>query len=94
LTGRKIACFYDVTTDPDNFRESRWSWCSRYAIPVGLLTALDLQKLEKSAPLTGLLIAYATSISQPHLKVDDLGMGQTAIATLRHWVGYAAIGFR
>ncbi|NTW53396.1 MAG: AmmeMemoRadiSam system protein B, partial [Chlorobaculum sp.] len=39
-------------------------------------------------------VGYATSISQPHLKVDDLGMGQTAIATLRHWVGYPAIGFR
>jgi hypothetical protein len=27
--------------------------------------------------------------------VDDLdGMGVSAPATLRHWVGYAAVGFR
>ena len=94
LTGQKIARFYNYTTDSADFRRSRWSWCGRYAIPVGLLTALDLQKLEKSAPLTGVPIAYATSISQPRLKVDDLGMGRTTIATPRHWVGYAAIGFR
>lgn len=36
----------------------------------------------------------ATSITQPHLNVDDLGMGRTAIASPRHWVGYAAVGFR
>jgi len=94
LNGEKIARFYSYTTEPDNFKESRWSWCGRYAIPVGLLTALDLQRLEKSAPLTGVPIAYATSISQPHLNVDDLEMGRTAIATPRHWVGYAAVGFR
>lgn len=94
LTEKKIARFYSYTTDPDHFKESRWSWCGRYAIPVGLLTALDLQQLEKSDPLTGVPIDYATSISQPHLKVDDLGMGETAIATQRHWVGYSAIGFK
>jgi AmmeMemoRadiSam system protein B len=94
LTTEKIARFYSFTTKTDNFKESRWSWCGRYAIPVGLLTALNLQCLEKSAPLTGIPIAYATSISQPHLRVDDLQMGRTAIATPRHWVGYPAIGFK
>lgn len=29
-----------------------------------------------------------------HVKVDDLRMGQTAIATPHHWVGYPAIGFK
>jgi AmmeMemoRadiSam system protein B len=94
LTEKKIARFYSYTTDPDNFKKSRWSWCGRYAIPLGLLTALDLQRLEKSDPLTGVPIAYATSIAQLHLNVDDLEMGRTAIATPRHWVGYAAVGFR
>lgn len=36
---------------------------------------LYLQTLDKSSPLTGVPVAYATSISQPHLKVDDLKMG-------------------
>jgi len=38
--------------------------------------------------------SYATSISQPHLKVVDLRMGRTAFAAPRHWVGYPAIGFK
>lgn len=36
---------------------------------------------------------YATSIDHLRLPVEDLGMGKTANATLRHWVGYAAVGF-
>lgn len=94
LTKKRVAQFYAYTTREDNFKDYKWSWCGNYAIPVGLLTSLDLQKLEKSAPLTGVPIAYSTSISNRHLNVDDLGMGQTAIATPRHWVGYPAIGFR
>jgi len=94
LTEKKIARFFAYTVNPDNFREYKWTWCGRYSIPFGLLTSLYLQSLQKSSPLTGIPVAYATSISQPHLKVVDLRMGQTSIATHRHWVGYPAIGFK
>jgi len=50
--------------------------------------------LQKSRPITGIPVAYATSISQQHLKVSDLRMGETANATNHHWVGYPAIGFK
>jgi AmmeMemoRadiSam system protein B len=94
LTQEKIARFFSYTVNPDDFREYKWTWCGRYSIPFGLLTSLYLQTLEKSSALTGVSVAYATSISQPHLKVADLGMGQTAIAIPHHWVGYPAIGFK
>jgi len=94
LTQDKIARFFSYTVSPDDFREYKWTWCGRYSIPFGLLTSLYLQSLGKSSTLTGIPVAYATSISQQHLKVDDLGMGRTAIATPHHWVGYPAIGFK
>jgi AmmeMemoRadiSam system protein B len=94
LTEKKIARFFAYTVNPDDFREYKWTWCGRYSIPFGLLTSLYLQSLQKSSPLTGIPVGYATSISQPHLKVIDLRMGQTADATPRHWVGYPAIGFK
>ena len=94
LTEEKIARFYGYTVDPDNFKEYRWTWCGRYSIPFGLLTSQYLQSLLKSKPLMGVPVAYANSINQPHLKVDDLRMGQTAVSTPRHWVGYPAIGFK
>jgi MEMO1 family protein len=94
LTGDKIARFYDYTVDQDNFRAYKWTWCGRYSIPVGLLTSLNLQLLQRSRPITGIPVAYATSISQQHIEVDDLDMGRTAVATPRHWVGYSAIGFK
>ena len=94
LTGERIAGFFAYTVDPDNFKEYRWTWCGRYSIPFGLLTSHYLQALQSGKPLTGIPVAYATSITQPYLKVDDLRMGQTAIASPRHWVGYPAIGFK
>ncbi len=94
LTGGKIARFFSYTVNPDNYREYKWTWCGRYSIPFGLLTSLHLQSLQKTSPLSGIPVAFGTSISQPHLKVVDLKMGQTAIASPRHWVGYPAIGFK
>lgn len=94
LTEEKIARFFAYTVNQDNFREYKWTWCGRYSIPLGLLTSLNLQSLLKNNPLTGIPVAYASSISQPHVKVDDLRMGRTAVATARHWVGYPAIGFK
>jgi MEMO1 family protein len=94
LTEEKAARFFAYTVEPGNFKEYKWTWCGRYSIPLGLLTSLYLQSLQSGDTLEGVPVAYATSISQPHIKVDDLGMGRTAIATSRHWVGYPAIGFK
>lgn len=94
LTRERIARFYDYTVDPGDYREYRWTWCGRYAVPFGLLTSLELQSLGSGSPLKGVPVAYGTSITQPHLKVDDLNMGRTAVATPHHWVGYPAIGFK
>jgi AmmeMemoRadiSam system protein B len=94
LTDEKIARFYAYTVDKDNFREYKWTWCGRYSIPLGLLTSLNLQSLQKSSPITGIPVAYSTSLCRQHLEVDDLNMGRTAIATPHHWVGYPAIGFK
>ena len=94
LTQEKIARFFFYTVNPDNFKEYKWTWCGRYSIPFGLLTSLNLQSLKKESALSGMPVAYATSIGQPHLKVDELRMGQTAIATPHHWVGYSAVGFK
>lgn len=94
LTQEKIARFFSYTVNPDDYREYKWTWCGRYAIPVGLLTSIYLNNLEEASALNGVKVTYSTSISHPYLKVDDLNMGQTAVATTHHWVGYPAIGFK
>jgi hypothetical protein len=45
-------------------------------------------------PLKGIPLGYSTSIDKEPLKVKDLGMGITAPASIHHWVGYPAIGYR
>ena len=45
--------------------------------------------------LAGTILGYITSLEDQRIKVGDLaGMGVTVTATLRHWVGDAAVGFR
>jgi AmmeMemoRadiSam system protein B len=91
----KIERFTRYTLADHDHREYKWPWCGRYSVPFGLLTAWYLQQLRGARPLVGTVLGYATSLGDQGIKVDDLdGMGVTAAATLRHWVGYAAVGFR
>jgi len=91
---RNIEQFCRYTVVDTNYREYKWPWCGRYSVPLGLLTAFHLNHLFRDKPLTGYPIGYATSIDHEMLDVEGLGMGITAPANRRHWVGYAAIGYR
>lgn len=89
-----IRRFSEYTVQDTNFRDYRWTWCGRYSVPFGLLTAFNLQQHTKTYPPSGVLVGYSTSIDHPLLPVTDLGMGITAPANVNHWVGYAVVGFR
>jgi AmmeMemoRadiSam system protein B len=91
----RIERFTRYTLDDHDHREYKWPWCGRYSVPFGLLVGWHLQQLRQAEPLVGIVLGYATSLDDQRIKVEDLdGMGVTAPATLRHWVGYAAVGFR
>jgi hypothetical protein len=92
LTPEKIRAFSSCTVSENDYREYKWSWCGRYAVPLGLLTAYDIS-VKAEAPLKGLAVGYSTSIANQPVPVADIGMGVTAPAKLTHWVGYAAVGY-
>lgn len=93
LNRRKIKAFFDFTVDEKDYHEYKWTWCGRYSVPLGLLTAMELSEATGGRPLVGSSIGYSNSINHPSIKVDDLKMGLTAPANMHHWVGYAAIGY-
>ncbi len=93
LTAEKVRAFSSATVRDDDFREYKWTWCGRYSVPLGLLTAEQIAA-RQGAPLTGIAVGYSTSIDGEPIPVSDLGMGITAPAKLTHWVGYAAVGYR
>jgi len=98
ITPEKIQRFIDHTVDREDPRAYKWTWCGRFSVPFGVLTAYYLQKFlqeltGKSDELRGKLVGYATSIDHTPLKVDDIGLGVTAPAHQRHWVGYPAIAY-
>jgi MEMO1 family protein len=86
--------FYDYTVQSSDWHEYKWTWCGRYSVPFGLLTACQLFFMPNEIPLQSAIIDYSTSIACKPLKVDDLKMGATAIANMHHWVGYAVAGFK
>jgi len=93
LDTARIARFVGATVRQDDYLEYQWTWCGRYSVPFGLLTAYYLQNALHQK-LNGNLVAYSTSIEPPQYNFRDLNLGVTAPANLRHWVGYAALGFR
>ncbi len=84
----------NATVDENDFKKYKWTWCGRYSIPFGLMTAYYLNgQLHKGDFLYGKYISYSTSHEFPPIPVEDLGMGVTAPANHNHWVGYASIGY-
>ena len=94
LNLEKIKNFNHYTVKADNFKEYKWTWCGRYSVPFGLLCANKLNNLIENKSLTGILIDYRSSYHNVHIKVKDLGMGQTAPANQNHWVGYVGMKYK
>jgi len=93
LNPDSIKRFNEFTVQSGNFREYKWTWCGRYSVPLGLLTGYHLAELSGDS-LYGTTTGYMTSIDHPPVPVEDLGMGSTAPASLRHWVGYVGIVYK
>ncbi len=94
LHPENIRSFCEYTVAEADYKEYKWPWCGRYSVPFGLLTSFHLNHLIYSQPLVGYPVGYASSIDHEPLQVEALGMGFTAPANLRHWVGYAVIGYK
>ena len=90
----KSALFAAYTVREDDWREYKWTWCGRYSVPFGMLVSWSLQQALGAPPLEGKVLGYSTSVEAPRIAVEDLdGMGVTAEAHARHWVGYASVGY-
>jgi AmmeMemoRadiSam system protein B len=94
LNPEKIKKFTQFTVEENDHKKYKWTWCGRYSVPLGLLTSYYLNYRLDAGVLTGIPVGYSTSIDHLTLPVDDLGMGVTAPANHRHWVGYAAMVYR
>ncbi|GAB4370305.1 MAG: AmmeMemoRadiSam system protein B [Calditrichia bacterium] len=91
---QRVKRFVQYTVRKDNYKEYAWTWCGRYSVPFGVLCGYHLSKLEMKRGIIGRMLRYSTSLTHPPIPVEDLGMGVTAPATIRHWVGYTAIGYQ
>ncbi len=86
--------FFNYTVQPGDGHDYLWPWCGRYSVPFGLLAGMYLSRIRGADNLKGIKMGYSTSIAHKPLPVNDLMMGKTAVATLHHWGGFAAIGYK
>ena len=94
LSREKIAVFREMVESGDFQQPYKITWCGVYSIPFGLsvLERLSERAAEERAARASCSSTARASIP-PKLPLAHAGLGITAIATQRHWVGYTAIGY-
>lgn len=93
LSEKRIAHFRESVENNDLEWPYKVTWCGVYSIPFGLNVMLEMSEYIGREVPVGVLLRYATSLDPGSLPLEDTGLGLTNIATLRHWVGYAAIAY-
>lgn len=89
----KIARFREMVDSNDFQQPYKITWCGVYSIPFGLRVLERLCALQRRPAPRGFMLIYGTSVDPAPLPLEGIGLGKTAINTLRHWVGYTAIGY-
>lgn len=92
LTAEKLQSFCQRVWGENDLKEYRIRWCGRFSIPFGLNTVQLLMEKLNHSPLQGYFLRYDTSYNLGRLPLE-IGIGTTAPNTIRHWVGYSAIGY-
>ena len=95
ISDDKLRGFLYTCADSEDIKQYKITWCGRFSIPLGLLTANGLAVELEGKPLEGYLLDYGTSVSEISLDLQGLEpLGVTAPNNLHHWVGYGALGYR
>lgn len=93
LTNEHVTRFKERVERDDFQWPYKVTWCGVYSIPFGLSVMMSLRERGAEVAPEGFLLRYATSLEPGPFPIEVQGLGVTNINTLRHWVGYAAIGY-
>jgi AmmeMemoRadiSam system protein B len=93
LSSDRIAIFKEKVESGDFQQPYKITWCGVYSIPFGLSVLDRLAERGGGRAPEGFMLVYGTSLRPHRLPLAHTGLGVTAVATLRHWVGYTAIGY-
>ncbi|MBP7865132.1 MAG: AmmeMemoRadiSam system protein B [Acidobacteria bacterium] len=94
LDPEKARRFMQRCVDPADVTRYRVTWCGRFSVPFGMVTAARVRESLGLPPLSGAILDCGTSVSEAGIDVSDIpGMGVTAPANFHHFVGYTAIGW-
>jgi AmmeMemoRadiSam system protein B len=89
----KLEQLYRLLVQED-YHEYRITWCGRFSVPFGLAVLEALPTGTGKPHHDGVLLRYGTTLDPGRHDPGVEGLGVTAPASLRHWVGFVAIGYR
>ncbi len=90
----KIHALFSTLVDQEDIGKYRVTWCGRFAAPLGVEFAGRLARAAEQRTLSGFLLRTGSSLSDPWLPLESLGMGVTSDTNLHHFVTYFAVGFK
>jgi AmmeMemoRadiSam system protein B len=93
VTRSKLEGLYRALVQ-DDYHEYRITWCGRFSIPFGLAVLEAMPPGDAGPHHDGVMLRYGTTLDPGRHDPGVEGLGVTAPASLRHWVGFVAIGYR
>jgi AmmeMemoRadiSam system protein B len=91
---RRIERLFSELIDQNDISRYRVTWCSRFAVPFAVNFVRHLFDAVEDRIPEGLLLKYGTTLSDPWLPLQEMGLGLTGDANLHHFVTFGALGFR
>jgi len=94
LDNRKISDLARDLWGPTFADQGGVVWCGKYSIPFGLLTLQKVASKVLHRNATGTVLRYSDTYTEGVIPLRQTGMGTTAPFSLKHWVGFCAVGYK
>jgi MEMO1 family protein len=93
MDSRKISSLTRDLWGPTYADQGNVVWCGKYSIPFGLLVLQKTAQKVLHRNVTGTVLRYSDTYTEGVLPLKQTGMGTTAPFSLKHWVGFVAVGY-
>ncbi len=98
LTGKvshlKINGLFSKLVDQNDISNYKITWCGRFSAPFAVNFSNELTRNLENRDITGMFFRHGTTLSDPWLPLNDIGLGVTADTNLHHFVTFFSIGYK
>lgn len=93
ITDEKVKVFTQAVWGVTPAETGKTLWCGKFSVPMGLLVLRRVAGKVAGAGTAGELLRYSDTWTEKVLPLRGTALGTTAPFSLKHWVGFCAVGF-